>query len=242
MNGRPNDPNDDYDDSEDRDFNPDSPTENIPMDIIDNPMNPQFTYRNWEDYICVNQPVGASILRDKGVLDYSGAIVFKDGKNIELQGPNKEGFFQAAPYYEASRLQLDLKISAQKPNNELDPVRWEERMSITIETGDILTVDVVSDAIGISLNKNGQEFLDPQEINTISNMYNDFYVVITLKSYAECTIIPPKEDDYEGGNGGGNDDQINDSEGLSLYVILGGLVAFVILSFIISTTGDSDGS
>lgn len=239
----PTDDIDRDDDSEDRDFNPDTPTENIPQNVIDEPMNPQFTYRNWENYKCESKRAGrefAKTLRDNGVIDYAGALVF-DGEVLEFQSPQADGYFQALPYFEASRMELDIQISARNPENELDPQRWEEKFSITLETGDSFTLDVVSNAMSMSLIKNGKEFLDANEIDTVSNMYNEFYVIVKLKSYQECTLI------QEQGGGGGEDDEPpttddDDTEGVSLYVILGGLVAFIILSFIISTTGDRDGS
>lgn len=239
----PTDDIDRDDDSEDRDFNPDTPTENIPQNVIDEPMNPQFTYRNWENYKCESKRAGrefAKTLRDNGVIDYAGALVF-DGEVLEFQSPQADGYFQALPYFEASRMELDIQISARNPENELDPQRWEEKFSITLETGDSFTLDVVSNAMSMSLIKNGKEFLDANEIDTVSNMYNEFYVIVKLKSYQECTLI------QEQGGGGGEDDDPpttdnDDTEGVSLYVILGGLVAFIILSFIISTTGDRDGS
>lgn len=239
----PSDDIDRDDDSQDRDFNPDTPTENIPQNVIDEPMNPQFTYRNWENYKCESKRAGrefAKTLRDNGVIDYAGALVF-DGEVLEFQSPQADGYFQALPYFEASRMELDIQISARNPENELDPQRWEEKFSITLETGDSFTLDVVSNAMSMSLIKNGKEFLDANEIDTVSNMYNEFYVIVKLKSYQECTLI------QEQGGGGGEDDEPpttddDDTEGVSLYVILGGLVAFIILSFIISTTGDRDGS
>lgn len=239
----PTDDIDRDDDSQDRDFNPDTPTENIPQNVIDEPMNPQFTYRNWENYKCESKRAGrefAKTLRDNGVIDYAGALVF-DGEVLEYQSPQADGYFQALPYFEASRMELDIQISARNPENELDPERWEEKFSITLETGDSFTLDVVSNGMSMSLIKNGKEFLDANEIDTVSNMYNEFYVIVKLKSYQECTLI------QEQGGGGGEDDEPpttddDDTEGVSLYVILGGLVAFIILSFIISTTGDRDGS
>lgn len=240
----PTDDIDRDDDSEDRDFNPDTPTENIPQNVIDEPMNPQYTYRNWENYKCESKRAGrefAKTLRDNGVIDYAGALVF-DGEVLEFQSPQADGYFQALPYFEASRMELDIQISARNPENELDPERWEEKFSVTLETGDSFTLDVVSNAMGISLIKNGKEFLDANEIDTVSNMYNEFYVIVRLKSYQECTLIEQDVEPPTGGGGGGTQEEIDDTEGVSLYVILGGLVAFIILSFIISTTGDRDGS
>jgi len=242
----PTDDIDRDDDSEDREFNPNFPTPDIPQNVIDEPMNPQYTYRNWEDYICESKKAGRNFektLRDAGVIDYSGAIVF-NGETLEFQSSQSDGYFQALPYFEASRMQIDIQISAKNPLNELDPERWEEKFSITLETGDSFTLDVMSDAIGMSLIKNGNEFLDPNEINTVSDMYSQFNVVIKLKSYQECSLIQEDngDGDYDNGDGEGEEEKIDDTESISLYVILGGLVAFVILSFIVSTTGDKDGS
>jgi len=240
----PSDDIDRDDDSQDRDFNPDTPTENIPQNVIDEPMNPQFTYRNWENYKCESKRAGrefAKTLRDNGVIDYAGALVF-DGEVLEFQSPQADGYFQALPYFEASRMELDIQISARNPENELDPQRWEEKFSITLETGDSFTLDVVSNAMSMSLIKNGKEFLDANEIDTVSNMYNEFYVIVKLKSYQECTLIQEQGGGGEDEDSSTTDDDDDDTEGVSLYVILGGLVAFIILSFIISTTGDRDGS
>ena len=229
---RPSDDNE----SDDRDIVINNPTEDIPDDIILNPMQPQYTYRQWENYSCVSKPSGPSILRESGIIDYDGARVTED--KLDFRASESSGFLQVTPYFEASRMGLDILILAGNPINELDPVQWQESMSVTLETSDSLTLDIDKDFFQLSLMKNGTQFLDQNEMQIISDMYQDFTIVIIFKNYSECSLIQNNEDE-ENNNDDNNDDEI-DKNPISIYMILGGLIAFIILSFVLNTTGDSN--
>ena len=228
-------PSDD-DESDDRDIVIDNPTEDIPEDIILNPMQPQYTYRQWENYECVSKPSGPSILRESGIIDFDGAIVTEN--KLDFRASQSSGYLTIAPYFEASRMSIDIRILAGNPINELDPLQWQESMSVTLETTDSLTLDIDKDFFQLSLIKNGTQFLDQDEMRIISDMYQDFTIVITFKNYSECSLIQNNEDDDDDGDD--NNEELIENNPISIYMILGGLIAFIILSFVLNTTGDSN--
>jgi len=209
----------------------------IPEDITENDFNnPSFTHIDWENYNCEKLPHDIQYLKDNNILtkDFEGG----SGNSISLVGNNGYRYLALIPVKKESKINLNVSVKLSNPKDSDNSPKWFQGFSITLETSDIFAVDIDNSYFQLSLIKNGVQHFNNSEMSELSSMYQNFEIDIEITEYVECTRVesePPIDDDET------SDDTSDDtSDGLSIYVILGGLIAFLVLSFLLSTTGESN--
>jgi len=114
-----------------------------------------------------------------------------------------------------------------------------EQFNVTLRGGDSLYIGNGS----ISIVKNGTERVDPFEFNEMVALYDEVNVTLTVIGLWDCEPAPSNGNGENGdnneGNGTDNGDSDEDEGGWSqdtLWMILGGLVIFLMVGYFLNTS------
>lgn len=199
--------------------------------------NPNFEYFDYSQIVCVKKPSTFIHLSNIGVANYDVSDEFISGTNfLRMTSDSK---IILAPSFQRSKLKFDMTLKLENPRDEGNPERFQQSMTITLEDGDYFEASISQSGFNIILVKGSENnyFLDSDEIGILSNSYSNYAIEITLVQYDECTTMEEeKEEEYEE-----EESQEVISNPNDVYILLGGLIAVIVLSYIFSTTGEGNG-